>query len=151
MDDHYTFGECTFAEDAVTFHFEPTEENESWTGTELYFYPVWKNADGERRMAVLFNNTAAPDPALAEKIEALPGVLEVTFTEVDNDYYAGTLLEMRIEDKYTLAHSFNGGVPGTALVSYTIRCENLYPDGAPVAGEFVPDPEMEAEIAEKEQ
>ena len=26
-----------------------------------------------------------------------------------------------------------------------------YVDGAPVAGEFVPDPEMEAEIAEKEQ
>ena len=151
VDDHYTFGACTVTEDAVTFTFEPTEGNESWTGTELYFLPVWKSVEGERRMAVLFNNTAAPDPALAEQLEALPGVLEATFTEVDNDYYTGTLLEMRVEDKYTLAHSFNGGVPGPALESYTIRCEDLYPDGAPVEGEFVPDPEMEAAIAEKEQ
>lgn len=151
-DDHYTFGECTVGEDAVTFTFLPAEENAFWTGTELYFLPVWNNdADGERRMAVLFNNTAAPDPALAQQLETLPGVLEAAFTEVDSPYYAGTLLEIRLDDKYTLAHSFNGGVPGTGLESYTIRCKDLYPDGAPVVGDFVPDPEMEAEIAQKEQ
>ena len=65
VDDHYTFGQCTVMEDAVTFRFEPTEQNESWTGTEFYFPPVWSNdADGDYRMAVIFNNTAAPDPAL---------------------------------------------------------------------------------------
>lgn len=126
VDDHYTFGECTVTEDAVTFTFLPTEENVGWTGTELYFLPVWNNdMDGEHRMAVLFNNTATPDPALAERLETLPGVLEATFTEVDSVYYAGTLLEMRVNDQYTLAHSFNGGVPGSALESYTIRCKNL--------------------------
>ena len=152
VDDHYIFGECTVGEDAVTFTFLPAENEPGWTGTELYFPPVWNNdADGEYRMAVLFNNTAAPDPALAEKIEAIPGVLEAAFTLVDNDYYAGTLLELRVTSQYVLRHSFNGGVPGAALESYTIRCENLYPDGAPVVGEFVPDPEMEAEIAQKEQ
>lgn len=151
-DDHYTFSECTVGEDAVTFTFLPAEENAFWTGTELYFLPVWNNdADGERRMAVLFNNTAAPDPALAEQIETLPGVLEATFTEVDSVYYAGTLLEIRLDDKYTLAHSFNGGVPGAGLESYTIRCKDLYPDGAPVVGDFRPDEDYAAEIAEKER
>ena len=153
VDDHYTFGECTVTEDAVTFRFEPTEENERWTGTEFYFPPVWSNeADGDYRMAVIFNNTAAPDPALAEQIEALPGVLEATFTAVDNDYYTGTLLEMHMDSRCVLSHRFNEGVPGPALESYTIRCYMPDPnDGAPVGGPFIPNADTAADIAEKER
>lgn len=153
VDDHYTFGECTVGEDAVTFRFEPAEENESWTGTELYFPPVWNNdVDGEYRMAVLFNNTAAPDPALAEQLETLPGVLEATFTEVDSVYYAGTLLELRVDCRCVLSHRLNEGVPGLALESYTIRCYMPDPnDGAPVGGPFIPNADAAAEIAEKER
>lgn len=153
VDDHYTFGECTVGEDAVTFRFEPAEENESWTGTELYFPPVWNNdVDGEYRMAVLFNNTAAPDPALAEQLETLPGVLEAAFTEVDSVYYAGTLLELRVDCRCVLSHRLNEGVPGPALESYTIRCYMPDPnDGAPVGGPFIPNAEAAAEIAEKER
>lgn len=153
VDDHYTFGECTVGEDAVTFRFEPAEENENWTGTELYFPPVWNNdVEGEYRMAVLFNNTAAPDPALAEQLETLPGVLEATFTEVDSVYYAGTLLELRVDCRCVLSHRLNEGVPGLALESYTIRCYMPDPnDGAPVGGPFIPNAEAAAEIAEKER
>lgn len=153
VDDHYTFGECTVGEDAVTFRFEPAEENESWTGTELYFPPVWNNdVEGEYRMAVLFNNTAAPDPALAEQLETLPGVLEATFTEVDSVYYAGTLLELRVDCRCVLSHRLNEGVPGLALESYTIRCYMPDPnDGAPVGGPFIPNAEAAADIAEKER
>ena len=153
VDDHYTFGECTVGEDAVTFRFEPAEENESWTGTELYFPPVWNNdVEGEYRMAVLFNNTAAPDPALAEQLETLPGVLEATFTEVDSVYYAGTLLELRVDCRCVLSHRLNEGVPGLALESYTIRCYMPDPnDGAPVGGPFIPNADAAAEIAEKER
>ena len=153
VDDHYTFGECTVTEDAVTFRFEPTEENKRWTGTEFYFPPVWSNeADGDYRMAVIFNNTAAPDPALAEQIEALPGVLEATFTAADNDYYTGTLLEMHMDSRCVLSHRFNEGVPGPALESYTIRCYMPDPnDGAPVGGPFIPNADTAADIAEKER
>lgn len=153
VDDHYTFGECTVEEDAVTFRFEPAEENESWTGTELYFPPVWNNdVEGEYRMAVLFNNTAAPDPALAEQLETLPGVLEAAFTEVDSVYYAGTLLELRVDCRCVLSHRLNEGVPGPALESYTIRCYMPDPnDVAPVGGPFIPNAEAAAEIAEKER
>lgn len=153
VDDHYTFGQCTVTEDAVTFRFEPTEENKSWTGTEFYFPPVWSNdADGDYRMAVIFNNTTAPDPALAEQLETLPGVLEATFTAVDNDYYTGTLLEMHMDSQCVLSHRFNEGVPGPALESYTIRCYMPDPnDGAPVGGPFIPDADAAAEIAEKER
>lgn len=153
VDDHYTFGQCTVTEDAVTFRFEPTEQNESWTGTEFYFPPVWSNdADGDYRMAVIFNNTAAPDPALAEQLETLPGVLEATFTAVDTDYYTGTLLEMHMDSRCVLSHRFNEGVPGPALESYTIRCYMPDPnDGAPVGGPFIPDADAAAEIAEKER
>lgn len=133
-DDHYTFGECTVGEDAVTFTLLPAGENAGWTGTELYFPPVWNNdVDGEYRMAVLFNNTAAPDPALAEQLETLPGVLEASFTEVDSVYYAGVLLELRVNSLYVLRHSFNGGVPGPALESYTIRCESSVAGDMPTA------------------
>lgn len=153
VDDHYTFGQCTVMEDAVTFRFEPTEQNESWTGTEFYFPPVWSNdADGDYRMAVIFNNTAAPDPALAEQLETLPGVLEATFTAVDNDYYTGTLLEMHMDSRCVLSHRFNEGVPGPALESYTLRCYMPDPnDSAPVGGPFIPDADAAAEIAEKER
>lgn len=153
VDDHYTFGQCTVTEDAVTFRFQPTEQNESWTGTEFYFPPVWSNdADGDYRMAVIFNNTAAPDPALAEQLETLPGVLEATFTAVDTDYYTGTLLEMHMDSRCVLSHRFNEGVPGPALESYTIRCYMPDPnDGAPVGGPFIPDADAAAEIAEKER
>ena len=153
VDDHYTFGQCTVTEDAVTFRFEPTEQNESWTGTEFYFPPVWSNdADGDYRMAVIFNNTAAPDPALAEQLETLPGVLEATFTAVDNEYYTGTLLELRADAQCVLSHRFNEGVPGPALESYTIRCYMPDPnDGAPVGGPFIPDADTAADIAEKER
>lgn len=153
VDDHYTFGQCTVTEDAATFRFEPTEQNESWTGTELYFFPAWNTAPGEeRRLAVLFNNTAAPDPALTEQLETLPGVLEATFTAVDNEYYTGTLLELRADAQCVLSHRFNEGVPGPALESYTIRCYMPDPnDGAPVGGPFIPDADAAAEIAEKER
>ena len=153
VDDHYTFGQCTVTEDAATFRFEPTEQNESWTGTEFYFPPVWSNdADGDYRMAVIFNNTAAPDPALAEQLETLPGVLEATFTAVDNEYYTGTLLELRADAQCVLSHRFNEGVPGPALESYTIRCYMPDPnDGAPVGGPFIPDADAAADIAEKER
>ena len=153
VDEHYTFGQCTVTEDAVTFRFEPTEENERWTGTEFYFPPVWSNeADGDYRMAVIFNNAAAPDLALAEQIEALPGVLEATFTAVDNDYYTGTLLEMHMDSRCVLSHRFNEGVPGPALESYTIRCYMPDPnDGAPVGGPFIPNADTAADIAEKER
>lgn len=153
VDDHYTFGECTVTEDAVTFRFEPTEENESWAGTELYFPPVWNSdRDGDYRMAVLFHNTAAPGPTLTEQIKTLPGVLEATFTPVDNAYYAGTLLEMRMDSRCALSHRFNEGVPCPALESYTIRCYMPDPDdGAPVGGPFIPNPDYAADIAEKER
>lgn len=153
VDDHYTFGECTVTGDAVTFRLEPAEENESWTGTELYFPPVWTNeAGGDYRMAVLFHNTAAPDPALTEQIKTLPGVLEASFTEVDNAYYAGTLLELHMDSQCVLSHQINEGVPGPALESYTIRCYMPDPnDGAPVGGPFIPDADTAADIAEKER
>ena len=92
-------------------------------------------------MAVLFHNTAAPGPALTEQIKTLPGVLEATFTPVDNAYYAGTLLEMRMDSRCVLSHRLNEGVPGPALESYTIRCYMPDPnDGAPVGGRVRPRP-----------
>lgn len=153
VDDRYTFGEWAVTEDAVTFTFVPAGENAGWTGTELCFLPVWNSdADGEGRMAVLFHNTAAPDPALAAQMETLPGVLEATFTEVDNEYVTGTLLEVRTDARCVLSHNFNGGVPGPALESYTIRCYMPDPnDGAPVGGPFIPNPDYAADIAEKER
>ncbi len=84
--------------------------------------------------------------------KALPGVLEATFTEVDNVYYAGTLLELRVDCRCVLSHRLNEGVPGPALESYTIRCYMPDPnDGAPVGGPFIPNAEAAAEIAEKER
>ena len=79
-------------------------------------------------------------------------MLEATFTEVDSVYYAGTLLELRVDCRCVLSHRLNEGVPGLALESYTIRCYMPDPnDGAPVGGPFIPNAEAAAEIAEKER
>lgn len=122
--DRYEFDECSVKDNSVVFTFKPCEENAAWTGTELYFFPSFKDqAESERHLAVLFNETTASDTTLLTQLQNIPGVLEATFNEVNTLYYSGTVLELTSDPSYIIYHSFNDGSPGETLDKYTITFE----------------------------
>lgn len=119
--DRYEFAKCTVKGNGVEFSFKPCEENAAWKGTELYFSPSFKDqVESERHLAILFNETTAFDMQLVAQIQNIPGVIKVTFSEVNTPYYSGTVLELTSDPSYVVYHSFNDGIAGEVLEKYTI-------------------------------